>query len=179
LLTPSNIRRKLPWFSLSLAILAIDQLSKQLAVFWLVYSEPKVFLPFFNFTLLYNEGAAFSFLSDAGGWQRWFFASIALSVSVLLIAWILRLDDKKRLEISGLSLILGGAVGNLWDRLMLGHVIDFVDWYYPAEGSCLYFFYSRSDLQSCHWPAFNIADSAILVGVALLIADSFRKEKTS
>ena len=77
---------------------------------------------------------------------------------------------------AGLALILGGAIGNLWDRIILGHVVDFVDWFYPSSGSCLPFFYNRPELQTCHWPAFNIADSVILIGVGLLIIDMFTQK---
>jgi signal peptidase II len=117
-------------------------------------------MPHFNFTLAYNYGAAFSFLADAGGWQRWFFTGLAAVFSVVISVWIARLKPTAKLEAISLSLILGGAVGNLIDRLLFGYVIDFLDIYYG----------------SYHWPAFNIADSAICVGAVLLILDSFRKK---
>jgi len=167
-------RKKILWFTLALFVLLLDQLSKHWAVANLTYAEPMGFLPYFNFTLLYNYGAAFSFLSDAGGWQRIFFAVIALLVSVFLIVWILCIDTQRKIEITGLSLVLGGAIGNLWDRIFLGYVVDFIDWFYITSGTdCLPFFYSIFSTQSCHWPAFNIADSSILLGVAFLIADMF------
>ena len=114
-------------------------------------------LPYFNLTYVHNTGAAFSFLSDAGGWQRWFFAALAAIISVVLSVWLARLQKNETLLAVSLSLILGGAVGNLIDRLVYGYVIDFLDVYY----------------QAWHWPAFNIADSAITLGVALLLAESF------
>ncbi|MGH1485096.1 MAG: signal peptidase II [Cellvibrionaceae bacterium] len=173
----SALKQKSLWLLLALVVLVLDQYTKQLAVDTLVYSKPQPFLPFFNFTLLHNYGAAFSFLSDAGGWQRWFFGVIAFVVSVFLVVWILRLNYKKRLELAGLTLILGGALGNLWDRIVLGYVVDFIDWFYPAANGCLAFFYARPEAQTCHWPAFNIADSAILLGVGLLIIDIFFSQK--
>ncbi|HEY7774479.1 MAG TPA: signal peptidase II, partial [Marinagarivorans sp.] len=110
----------------------------------------------FNFTLRYNHGAAFSFLYDAGGWQRWFLAIIAAVMSVVLVVWLSRVAVKKPLESLGLALILGGALGNLYDRLTLGYVVDFIDFYY----------------QQYHFPAFNIADCGITCGAALLIWDA-------
>jgi signal peptidase II len=112
-------------------------------------------MPLFNLTLVYNRGAAFSFLSQAGGWQRWFFAVLALVVSVGLVIWLRKLKRHEFYSAIGLTLILGGAIGNLIDRVRLGYVIDFLDVYY----------------QQWHWPAFNIADSAITVGVMFLLLD--------
>jgi signal peptidase II len=120
-------------------------------------------VPYFNFTLAYNYGAAFSFLADAGGWQRWFFTGLAAIFSVVMFVWITRLKSSAKLEAISLSLSLGGAIGNLVDRLIFGYVIDFLDVYY----------------QSYHWPAFNIADSAICIGAVLLILDSFKKKDES
>lgn len=169
------IKQKSLWLSLALIIFIVDQVTKNWAAGVLTYSESQAFLPFFNFTLLHNYGAAFSFLSDAGGWQRWFFGIVAFAVSIFLLVWIVKLEPRKKIELAGLSCILGGALGNLYDRIVLGYVIDFVDWFYPIEGSvaesCLPFFYGRPEFQTCHWPAFNIADSAILLGVGLLIID--------
>lgn len=120
----------------------------------MVYETLSV-LPFFNLTLAYNEGAAFSFLSDQGGWQRWFFAFVAAFVTIVLVIWLSRLKDEKVLAIS-LALVIGGAIGNLIDRLMLGYVIDFLDFFYGQY----------------HWPAFNVADIAISVGVFLMFVDA-------
>jgi signal peptidase II len=168
------------WFALSLLILILDQVTKYIAASTLIYAEPLSFLPYFNFTLLYNYGAAFSFLADEGGWQRVFFAVIAAVVSVFLVFWILCIKTEKKLELAGLSLVLGGAIGNLWDRIYLGYVVDFIDWFYISPGNdCLFFFYSIFSTQSCHWPAFNIADSAIMLGVAVLIIDMLLEEKNS
>ncbi|MBF0219961.1 MAG: signal peptidase II [Gammaproteobacteria bacterium] len=146
----------LRWLWLSLAVLVIDQITKQLADALLTYMQPVALLPLFNFTLMYNSGAAFSFLSDAGGWQRWFFTAIALTVSTALVIWITRLQRQQWPLAMALALILGGAIGNLIDRLIFGHVIDFIDIYY----------------QQWHWPAFNVADAAISIGAALLLIDT-------
>lgn len=147
----------LKWLWLSIAVIVADQLTKYLATDLLNYAEPVAVIPFFNLTLLHNTGAAFSFLSEAGGWQRWFFASMAIGVSVGIGIWLSRLDSKQRWLAIALALIVGGALGNLWDRLYFGYVVDFIDVYY----------------QSYHWPAFNIADSAIFVGAGMLLIDGF------
>ncbi len=172
-------KQKKAWLALVVLVFVIDQVTKSWATSMLALGQPQPFLPFFNFTLLHNYGAAFSFLSDAGGWQWWFFTSVALAVSVFLVVWIAKIERTKKIELAGLSFILGGAIGNLCDRVLLGYVVDFVDWFYPASTSCLPFFYARSDLQSCHWPAFNVADSAILLGLLLLIIDMFFNQKNT
>jgi signal peptidase II len=151
----------LKWIWLSLAVFVLDQLTKQLAVAKLIYAEPLAVMPLFNLTLVHNTGAAFSFLAQAGGWQRWFFAGIALLVSAGIIYWLKRLNRDSLWEAIGLALVLGGAVGNLWDRMVHGHVIDFLDFYY----------------QGWHWPAFNVADISIFIGAALLIIDSLRSAR--
>jgi signal peptidase II len=145
------------WFLLSIAVILLDQWSKWLAETLLVPYQPVPVLPLFNFTLAYNTGAAFSFLSDAGGWQRWFFISLTLVVVSVLLNWLWHMRAEERLQAASISLVLGGAIVNLIDRVWLGHVIDFLDVYYG----------------SYHWPIFNIADSAITVGVILLIIDMF------
>ena len=150
------------WYGLSFLVIVLDQVSKQLAEAQLVYHKAVAVFPGFNFTLMYNEGAAFSFLSDAGGWQRWFFTALSIVISIVLIIWIKRLDHDKRILAAGLALILGGAIGNVIDRIFFGHVIDFIDVYY----------------QTHHWPAFNIADSAIVLGACLLILDMFLEHKS-
>jgi signal peptidase II len=114
-------------------------------------------MPFFKLTYVHNTGAAFSFLSEAGGWQRWFFAALALVISGVIAVWLARLKHDETLLAVALSLVLGGAIGNLIDRLVYGYVIDFLDVYY----------------QTWHWPAFNIADSAITIGVILMLMESF------
>jgi signal peptidase II len=145
------------WFLLSIVVILLDQWSKWLAEISLIPYQPVPVLPLFNFTLAYNTGAAFSFLSDAGGWQRWFFISLTVIVVAVLFKWLWRMRAEERLQAASISLVLGGAIGNLIDRVWLGHVIDFLDVYYG----------------SYHWPIFNIADSAITVGVVLLIIDLF------
>ena len=144
------------WYSLALLIIALDQVTKGMAEQYLEYGRPVVLTSWFNLTLQYNPGAAFSFLSDAGGWQRYFFSGIAVVISAVLIVWLYRLPTTQRLLPLSLALILGGAIGNLWDRVALGHVVDFISVHYGG-----YFF-----------PAFNIADSAITVGAVLMILDS-------
>ena len=140
---------------LSLVVVVLDQLSK----YWVVASfaeyEVLTVWPVFNLTLVYNTGAAFSFLSDAGGWQRWFFITIAVVVSAILVVWLTRLQAHERLTAFGLAFVIGGAVGNLIDRIVLGKVVDFLQWHW----------------QDWYWPSFNLADSAITLGVVLLLVD--------
>lgn len=151
------------WFWLSILIILLDQATKTLAETLLVMHQPIPVLPSFNFMLTYNTGAAFSFLADAGGWQRWFFLGLGAAVSIGLIVWLHRLKpEEKRLALA-LALILGGAVGNLIDRAWLGQVIDFIQLYYDRW----------------YWPAFNIADSAITLGAMLLVLDSFWTREAS
>jgi signal peptidase II len=144
----------LTWLLLSLAILIADQITKAIVLehFQLHDSMP-VIAGLLNWTLAYNEGAAFSFLADAGGWQRWFFTALAVVVSVVLVVWLKRTPRSDWRTALPLSLVIGGAIGNVIDRVRFGHVVDFIDVYYGAA----------------HWPAFNIADSAISVGAVLLI----------
>lgn len=149
------------WYALALVLIVLDQLTKFIATEQLIYGEPVLVTSFFNFTLLHNTGAAFSFLSDAGGWQRWFFGAIAAVVSVVLTIWIARLGSEKRWEACALALVLSGAIGNLYDRMAMGYVVDFIALHY----------------QGYSWPAFNIADSAICIGAAMLLWDMFRAEK--
>lgn len=144
----------------------LDQLTKKIAEAELLLHKPVAIFPSFNFTLMYNKGAAFSFLSEAGGWQRIFFVALSTIISIFLFFWLKQIstDDKQKnnqlLQIA-IALILGGAVGNLIDRAMTGAVVDFIQLYYST-----YYF-----------PAFNIADSAITVGAALLIIDMFLESK--
>jgi signal peptidase II len=151
------------WWAIALLVLALDQLTKQLALKFLEHYGEHTVTSFFYLTLRYNEGAAFSLLHSAGGWQRWLFASIASAVSVVLIVWIARIHRSpgKLLEVLGLSLILGGALGNLYDRIMLGHVVDFIVWHYQGR----------------EWPAFNIADAGICLGAGLLLVDMIKGQK--
>jgi len=147
------------WLWLAVAVLVLDIATKQLAEMLLVYAQPVEILPVLNFTLLYNPGAAFSFLADQGGWQRWFFTAIKLVVSVMLIVWIIRLPRTLRWLPAALALILGGALGNLFDRVLFGHVIDFISVHW----------------QNAYFPAFNIADSAITVGAMMMVVDVIRE----
>jgi signal peptidase II len=146
----------LKWLWLSLMALILDQWSKHIVDGSMQLYQSIPVIPYFNLTYVHNTGAAFSFLSQAGGWQRWFFAGLALTVSVVITIWLARLKKHETLLAVALSLVLGGAVGNLIDRLLYGYVIDFLDVYY----------------QDWHWPAFNIADSAITLGVALMLIES-------
>ena len=150
----------LKWLNLSALVIVFDQLSKWWANSALELYQSIAVLPFFNITLAYNHGAAFSFLASESGWKRWFFTGLAVVVSIVLLVWLKRLKTDAKLEAISLALILGGALGNVIDRVVHGYVIDFIDVYYGTY----------------HWPAFNVADSAICVGAILLILDSFRNK---
>lgn len=155
--------RNLHWLWVSLVVLVVDLFTKWLVENQMALHQTEAVLPFFNFTRAHNPGAAFSFLAAAGGWQRWFFVAVALLAVVLIVGWLIRLEPHKKLEALALSLILGGALGNVWDRLTLGYVVDFLDFHWAGY----------------HFPAFNIADSAITVGAALLIWDMFSQGRSS
>jgi len=143
------------WILIAILVIALDQLSKWwIRALFELYEAIPVF-PGLQIIYVRNLGAAFSFLSSAGGWQRWFFIVLSVLASIAIVIWISRLPTQRRLEALGLSLVLGGAIGNLVDRVLLGYVVDFIDVYY----------------QSWHWPVFNVADSAITVGVAIMIID--------
>lgn len=159
MLKPSFPRSFWLWLLVSAVVLVLDQTTKYAITQSLARGEHIAITPFFNLVLAFNQGAAFSFLSDAGGWQRWLFSGIAVGASVLIV-YLLQKHITEKLFCVALSFILGGALGNLWDRITLGHVVDFLDVYFG----------------SYHWPAFNVADSAIFVGAALLILDSFRQK---
>ena len=168
----------LKWLWLTLIVILADQVSKITASEILEPFVPYNFLPFFNFSLTFNEGAAFSFLSEAGGWQRWFFTVLAVGVSIFIFFWLKKLDAKEKLLAIALSLILGGAIGNVVDRILYGHVIDFIDWFYYSSENCLPFFFQLHG-STCHWPTFNIADSAIFLGAILMITQAlFDKSET-
>ena len=143
------------WLLLSVLIIVLDLWSKGLATESLTLYRPVELTSWLNITLAHNYGAAFSFLSDAGGWQRWLFTGLSSMITLVLIVWLLRLPAWEKLTSAALSLIIGGAVGNLVDRINHGYVVDFIDVYY----------------QNMHWPAFNLADSAITGGVVLLLID--------
>ncbi len=145
------------WLLLSVAVIAADLATKAMIVGRFHEGETLPVTGFFSLVLAYNTGAAFSFLAGADGWQRWMFAGIAIVASAVLVYLIRR--GGSRMLLAGLALILGGALGNLWDRVVLGHVTDFLLFHYAGWS----------------WPAFNVADSAITVGAALLILDSFRE----
>jgi len=148
----------LMWLGIAVIIVLLDQVTKITMSRLLVYSQSEVMTPYFNLVMVYNQGAAFSFLANSGGWQRWFFSGLAFVVSLAII-WMLWKNASQRLFCWSLSLILGGAVGNLIDRLIYGHVIDFLDFH----------------IGTLHWPAFNVADSAITVGAALFVLDELRR----
>jgi signal peptidase II len=145
------------WFWLAGVVLILDQVSKWFADSLLGPHDTVSLLPSLALRKAYNPGAAFSFLSDASGWQRWFFSGLAVLIIGVIAAWLRRLPRGQVRVALALSLILGGAAGNLVDRVLYGHVIDFIDVYYGAW----------------HWPTFNIADSAITLGAVLLILDAF------
>lgn len=146
------------WLWLSASVIALDQLTKLWISVSLRLYETIDILPIFQLIHVRNEGAAFSFLSNAGGWQRWFFITISLVASVALTIWLLRLPKQAFWQAVSLALILGGAIGNLIDRVAYGYVVDFLLVYY----------------QTWHWPAFNVADSAISVGAVMLLVDSLK-----
>ena len=153
----------LKYLWLTALIIVLDLASKAVVSQYFSLYETMVVIPgWFNLTLAHNSGAAFSFLADESGWQRWFFAAIALIVSTIIFFWIKRLQDHERWMAIALALVLGGALGNLWDRLTLGYVVDFLDFYYQS-----------SPQSAMHWPAFNIADMAISIGAFMLIIDAF------
>lgn len=151
------------WLGLSALIIILDQISKLSVSSHFVHGESMSVTGFFNLVLAHNKGAAFSMLSDADGWQRWMFSGIAV-VAAVWITWLLRKHPQQKLFCFALALILGGALGNLADRISYGYVVDFLDFHWDSH----------------HFPAFNIADSAITCGAALLLLDSFmnKPEKT-
>lgn len=149
-------RISVKWLWISVVVLVLDQCTKLLADSMLVFGRPVAVIPFVDIRLAYNSGAAFSFLGDASGWQRWFFVLLALLVIGILATWLRRLSAAQTGTALALALILGGAAGNLIDRLVYGYVIDFIDLYYDGW----------------HWPTFNVADSAISIGAALLLLDA-------
>ena len=152
-----------PWFIVTALVVIADQWTKRWIIDNFKYGQQQPVTEFFNLTRLHNEGAAFSFLADAGGWQKGFFITLGLAVSAFIAIWMMRLHQGgSRLLAAGLGFILGGALGNVYDRIAYGHVIDFLDFYY----------------QSFHWPAFNVADSSIFIGAVLVIVDSFVNKST-
>ncbi|OGT30359.1 MAG: signal peptidase II [Gammaproteobacteria bacterium RIFCSPHIGHO2_12_FULL_35_23] len=151
----------LRWLWLSIIVLIIDLYSKHYFYTHLVFGESVVILPVFNLTLMFNKGAAFSFLNTASGWQLWFFNAIAIIVCLFIFVWLSQIKRNRNFIALGLALVLGGALGNLFDRLWHGYVVDFIDLH----------------IGSWHWPVFNIADSAIVIGVVILIVDAIINER--
>lgn len=153
--------KKWSWFLISVVVIFFDQASKYWALSELSLYQAKPIAPMINFTLAYNTGAAFSFLSGAGEWHRWFLTGFSLIMSIVLVIWLIKLKPKACLQHLSLSLILGGALGNLIDRAVYGYVIDFIDVYY----------------KNYHWPVFNLADSAICIGAFLLLVDLVKNKE--
>jgi signal peptidase II len=143
----------LSWLWIPIFIIALDRVTKYFVLTHLLYHEPVIIFPFFNLTLAYNTGAAFSFLHDASGWQNMLLGGLAIIVSMTIMYWIMTLPAQARWLRTALCLILGGALGNAWDRLLYGHVVDFLDFH----------------LGTWHFATFNIADSAICIGAFMLI----------
>lgn len=154
------MKNMLKWLGLSAIIIALDLYTKYLVQNSFVYGEHLAITGFFDLVRYHNEGAAFSFLSSAGGWQRIFFSTIAF-IAAGVILYLMRKHATQTLFCFGLALVLGGALGNLYDRITLGYVVDFLFFHY----------------RQYYWPAFNVADSAICVGVGVLLLDSFRQPK--
>jgi len=148
----------LPWLGIASIVVLLDQLTKITIEKMFVYGQEMVITPFFNLVLAYNKGAAFGFLNDQPGWQRYFFTAVAV-IAVVAILYMLKKHSGQRMFCWALALIMGGAIGNAIDRLMYGHVIDFLDFH--AAGT--------------HFPAFNLADSAIFLGAVLFIFDELRR----
>jgi len=151
----------LRWLFLSAFVLVLDFVTKQVAVHFLTPYEPHAVFPGLNFMLAFNKGAAFSFLSNAGGWQQWALGGIAIVVVIVLLIWLRKLPQEEKLVSCGIALIIGGALGNLCDRAVLHYVIDFIDVYYKQY----------------HWPTFNIADSAICIGVLFIVISIFNSKR--
>ncbi len=145
------------WLGLVVILVLLDQWTKYLATQALELYRPREVFSWLNLTLAHNTGAAFSFLAGAGGWQRWFLSGVAVVICIVLMIWLWRLPHRARLLPTALVLILGGAIGNLIDRIRFGYVVDFIDVHYNGW----------------HWPAFNLADSIIVIGVVLLLLESF------
>jgi signal peptidase II len=148
------------WLSISAVVVAVDLYTKYLTQQAFALGDQFMVTSFFDLVRYHNEGAAFSFLADAGGWQKWFFTGISIVASIFII-YLLKKHHMEKLFSIGLALVLGGALGNLYDRVTLGYVVDFLSFH----------------VNGFYWPAFNVADSAICVGVALLLLDSVKPKK--
>ncbi len=153
-------KNNLIWLWLTLFVIFVDQITKHIAVKHLLLFHPYPVTQCFNLTLLHNYGAAFSFLNFAGGFQRWLFTITTVVICIIILITLNRISHKRYLLTGGLALILGGAIGNLWDRITLGYVIDFIDLY----------------VKTWHWPVFNLADTAVCIGVFLLFIDTVLKK---
>lgn len=147
-----------PWLGIAAIVILLDQITKITVTRILAYGESIPVTSFFNLVLAYNKGAAFSFLASESGWQRWLFTAISLGATIFIL-YLLKRHAGQRLFCWALALILGGAVGNLIDRVIYGHVVDFLDFY----------------VRNWHWPAFNVADSAISIGAVLFILDELKR----
>ena len=154
--------RFLSWLAISAVVVIVDLYTKHLIQNAFIYGEQLSITRFFDLVRYHNEGAAFSFLANAGGWQKWFFSGISM-VAIVVITYLIRKHQTQTLFCLGLALVLGGAIGNLYDRLTLGYVVDFLSFH----------------VNDLFWPAFNVADSAICVGVAFLLFDSFKTRSVS
>ncbi len=151
----------LKWLGISVIVITLDLVTKHLIQQNFVFGDLHSVTSFFDLVRYHNEGSAFGFLNDAGGWQKWFFNGISIVASVVII-YLLKKHINEKLFCAGLALVLGGAIGNLYDRITLGYVVDFLNFH----------------MNNHYWPAFNVADSAICVGVGLLLLDSFKASKT-
>lgn len=152
----------LPWLGIALAVILLDQFTKTLILGYFQLGDSRAVTPFFNVVRVHNTGAAFSFLAGASGWQRWFFVGLGFAAAGFIV-WMLRSHGGQRLFSSALALILGGALGNVVDRLLHGYVVDFIQVHY----------------RGWYFPSFNIADSAITIGAALLILDELLRVRRS
>lgn len=155
----------LPWLGIAAIIILLDQFTKVLIVGWMQHGDSREVWSFFNIVRAHNTGAAFSFLAGAGGWQRWFFVGLGAAATVFIV-YMLRQHGNQRLFAWALTLILGGAIGNVIDRLVHGYVVDFLDFHWAVLSGLF---------PGGHFPAFNVADCAISVGAALLILDEIRR----
>lgn len=160
---PPNGKKAMVYYAIAVVVLILDQLTKvYFNTTFELYESVEIIPPVLNWTLAYNHGAAFSFLADQAGWQKWFFALLGTAVSVFLVGYLYRLPQNARLLALGFALILGGAIGNVIDRLIYGYVIDFIHMHYADVW---------------HYPVFNIADIGICVGTALVVVDMLFLEK--
>lgn len=166
------------WLIWIVILTTLDQISKRLAETFLHFATPVEILPSFNLMLTYNRGAAFSFLSEAGGWQRWFFVALASAICIYILYWLSQLKAEQNKTALGLVMIASGGLGNLIDRIFMAQVTDFLDVYYSSQTQCLPLFYHWAN-NSCHWPTFNIADMFICIGAGILFVQILRENPQS